>query len=173
MKSFAEMILYGLLDEQPGDTVEEMSQNPGVPQSGQQGMPQPPVYAPPPPPRGLGKRPKGPPPIPAAFLAICIIGLLVMTCGLIVQTSATFLVVISDDLFSEPEYDKNLVKNVTTVGKIIAQIGAMVLAMGLLSAGFLARDISANARMGLFIAAGLVVGLFFGLSSGMTISTYY
>lgn len=154
--------------------MEEMNQSPEVPQSGQpQGMSQPPAYAPPPPPRAWRKKPKPRPPIPKKFLVACALGIVILTTGMIVQTSVSFIVVLGGDILDPAEYDRNLVKDVTAIGRIISQIGTMILAIGLLSAGFLAREISPNARMGLFIAAGLVLGLIFGLSAGMTISTFY
>jgi len=107
------------------------------------------------------------------FLAVCVLGIIMLTSGMIVQTSVSFIVVTGEDILDPAEYDRNLVKNVGAIGSIISQIGTMILAIGLLSAGFLARDINANARMGLFIAAGLVLGLVFGLSTGMTISPFW
>ncbi|MCJ2563149.1 MAG: hypothetical protein LN417_03555 [Candidatus Thermoplasmatota archaeon] len=107
------------------------------------------------------------------FLAACAVGIVILTTGMIVQTSVSFIVVLGEDILDPTEYNRNLVKNIGAIGKIISLIGTMILAIGLLSAGFLARDISPNARMGLFIAAGLVLGLVFGLSAGMTISPFY
>ena len=154
--------------------MEEMNQSPEVPQSGQpQGMSQPPAYAPPPPPRAWRKKPKSRPPIPMKFLAACVLGIILLTSGMIVQASVSFIIVLGEDILDPAEYDRNLVKNIGAIGSIISLIGTMILAIGLLSAGFLARDISPNARMGLFIAAGLVLGLVFGLSAGMTILPFY
>ena len=107
------------------------------------------------------------------FLAACVLGIIILTTGMILQTSVSFIIVPTEDLFEPAEYDKNLVKNIGTIGSIISQIGTMILAIGLLSAGFLARDISPNARMGLFIAAGLVLGLIFGLSVSIPILPFY
>ncbi len=84
-----------------------------------------------------------------------------------------FIVVLGEDILDPAEYDRNLVKNIGGIGNIISLIGTMILAIGLLPAGFLARDVGPNARMGLFIAAGLVLGLVVGLSADMTIWPCY
>lgn len=107
------------------------------------------------------------------FLAVCVLGIIMLASGIIVQTSVSFIVVAGEDILDPAEYDRNLVKNIGAIGSIISQIGTMILAIGLLSAGFLARDVNPNARMGLFIAAGLVLGLIFGLSSGIPIFPFF
>lgn len=45
-------------------------------------------------------------------------------------------------------------------GWATSQIGGIVLAMGMLATGFMAKDISQNTRLGLILGATLVIGLF-------------
>jgi len=135
--------------------VEEIPQTPEAPQ------PAPPAY--PPPVAQQWTPQQAPPPIPGKFLALCVAGIVLLTCGVLIITSSQFIV----DLESTPwdgGYDRNLVKNIGVIGKILSMIGTMLLVLGMMAAGFMARDISPNTRMGLFIAAGLIVGLVFGMA---------
>lgn len=89
--------------------------------------------------------------------------------GVIIVTSAQLLVDY-DGYYYDGDYDRNLVKNLTTIGGMIGHIGTMTLVIGLLITGFMAQNIGQNTRMGLLIATGLVVGLWLGLR--LTYSIY-
>lgn len=88
---------------------------------------------------------------------------------MIIVTSAQLLVDY-DGYYYDGDYDRNLVKNLTTIGGMIGHIGTMTLVIGLLITGFMAQNIGQNTRMGLLIATGLVVGLWLGLR--LTYSVY-
>lgn len=52
-----------------------------------------------------------------------------------------------------------------SIGRATTLMGGLVLALGLLMTGFLAKRIAPNVRVGLIIAAALIIGLFLGLTS--------
>lgn len=123
--------------------------------------PQPAPVAYPPPVAQQWTPQQAPPPIPGKFLALCVAGIILLGCGVLIIASSQFIVDVEASMWDDG-YDKNLVKNIGVVGKILSMIGTMLLVLGMMAAGFMARDISPNTRMGLFIAAGLIVGLVFG-----------
>lgn len=64
------------------------------------------------------------------------------------------------------DYDPNVVKNIGLIGKIIVQVGTILLALGFVMAGFfvMERSISKDTHKGLFVAAALVIGLIIGVT---------
>lgn len=100
---------------------------------------------------GLIIRPQRSPTIPKKFFVVCLLGILVMMGGFIAVSWASF---IHD--YHHYEFRDNLRNS----GWILSQLGGILLVVGLLSAGFLAPNISQNTRLGLILSAAIVVGLF-------------
>lgn len=143
--------------------MEEPAQAPEVPQPSQPPAAQPPPAPAPVPPQPAQQwgPPKEPAPIPKMFLGLCVAGIILIACGVMILVSAQFIVDAESDPWDDT-YDENLVKNVGLVGKVIAMVGVMLLVLGLVAPGFMTPDLNPNTRMGLFIAAGIIVGLLFG-----------
>ena len=74
----------------------------------------------------------GSPSVPKKFFIICSVGILLMMAG-----PLAFL----------------------WVGWFLVYVGGLILALGLFAAGFLAKSISQNTRLGLILGAALMVGL--------------
>lgn len=90
------------------------------------------------------------PSIPTQFFAVCLVGIVLIMSGFLAIAWA----------FSIDDYDKyEFIEDLTGWGWILTQLGGLSLALGLLSAGFLARDISQNTRMGLIVSSSLILGL--------------
>jgi xanthine/uracil permease len=85
------------------------------------------------------------PQVPPIYLAICITGLIILTIGAIIGHS-TYLI---DD------YD--LARDVRIYGQIIMLVGVSLLSIGLLSAGFAAKDLSPRNRSTLYLAAVIII----------------
>ncbi len=99
-------------------------------------------------------RPQRSPNVPMKFFAICLLGILMMMSGFILVSWASFV-----DDYDDYEFRDNL----RSCGWILSQPGGIVLVVGLLSAGFLAPNISQNTRLGLIVSGALIVGLFLRL----------
>jgi hypothetical protein len=82
------------------------------------------------------------PALPTSFLILCLVGVVVITVGAILGTSASL---ITDD------YDE--MRDIQTYSRIILLIGVALLVIGLLAAGFFAKDLSPRNRSTLYIAA--------------------
>lgn len=88
--------------------------------------------------------PVTPPPIPAMYMGLAIFGTILLVVGLIVGSAATF----TDD------YNDTL-----AIGSIIAEVGGLMLVLGLLIPAFVVHELDPVVRSGLLIAAGLITGL--------------
>ncbi len=84
-----------------------------------------------------------------------------MVCGVIVFSSSQFAIDAEGG-----DYDRNVVKNIALIGKIIVQVGVILLALGLVMAGFfvMGRSLSKDTHKGLIVAAALVIGLIIGVT---------
>jgi hypothetical protein len=82
--------------------------------------------------------------VPPIFLAICITGLIILTIGAIIGHSS-FL---SDDY--------NQAGDLRVYGQIILLVGASLLSIGLLSAGFATKDLSSRNRSTLYVVAAVI-----------------
>ncbi len=90
------------------------------------------------------------PSIPKQFFSVCLVGIVLIMGGFLAIAWA-----LSIDDYDQYEFREDL----TGFGMILTQLGGLLLALGLLSAGFLARDISQNTRMGLIVSSSLILGL--------------
>jgi hypothetical protein len=90
------------------------------------------------------------PTIPKKYFLICLLGVLLIMIGLAGIFQSFFV----------DYYCVGRCVNPAVYGWFVAQMGGLTLALGFLSAGFLAKNISQNTRMGLILAAALIIGLF-------------
>jgi hypothetical protein len=90
------------------------------------------------------------PSIPKKFFLICLLGVLLIMIGL-AEIFWSFFV---------DYYCVGRCVNPAVYGWFVAQMGGLTLALGFLSAGFLAKNISQNTRTGLILATALTIGLF-------------
>ncbi|UCD92123.1 MAG: hypothetical protein JSV43_07830 [Methanobacteriota archaeon] len=95
------------------------------------------------------------------FQALCVAGVIIMACGVIVIASSQFMV----DL-ETGDYDRNAVRNVALIGEIVILVGTILLVLGLMMAGFYAmsRSLGEGTHKGLFAASVLIIGLIIGLT---------
>jgi len=107
--------------------------------------------------RGLVIQPQKSPAIPMRFFLFCLVGILLILGGFIVLSWASFL-----DDYHQYELREDLQRS----GWILTQIGGILLALGMLCAGFLARSISQNTRLGLILGATIVIGFFLMIPRG-------
>ncbi len=91
--------------------------------------------------------PKTPPPIPAVFMWLALVGVIILVVGLMIGSSATFV----DDWEEEA--------NMRAIGTIISEVGGLLLVLGLIVPAFAAADLNPMVRAGLLISTALVVGL--------------
>jgi hypothetical protein len=91
------------------------------------------------------------------YLWLCLIGIIIMVVGLMLSTSSQFL--IDTEGY---DYDTNVVRNLSATGNIIKTIGVLLLGVGLLAPAFMVRGMGPYVRIALFIAAALIIGLYFG-----------
>jgi hypothetical protein len=91
-------------------------------------------------------------PVPVKFLLPCFLGLIIIIVGYLIFGGATTI-----------EGNWDLRQTLLIAGFFAAQIGGAILSAGLFVAGFLAKGISQNTRLGLIVSGALVVGLFLRL----------
>lgn len=112
--------------------------------------PQPMAPAPLPPerPRPTTVRQDISPPVHPAFLVICIIGIAVLTIGALYGATGSF---------STHDWEER--QDITVHGRMVVVIGAALLSVGLLAAGFAARDISPRNRSTLYMAGVIIMAI--------------
>ncbi len=91
--------------------------------------------------------PKTPPPIPAAFMWLALVGIIILVVGLMVGSSSTF----AEDWEDEAD--------LRAIGNIIGEIGGLLLVLGLIVPAFATANLDPLVRAGLLISTGLLVGL--------------
>lgn len=109
-------------------------------------------------------------PIPREFLIVCLVGLIVFAGGLTLATGS-HLLKSRNSAYGYSEYrstDDSIM--VRTVGVILAEIGTILTISGFLSAGFIAKGLDRQTRVGLLGSSfGLLfVLLIFTLIFGLT-----
>lgn len=90
---------------------------------------------------------KAPPPLPATFQWLALVGIIVLVVGLIIGSANVFV------------DDQKTATNMWAIGNIIGEIGGLMLVIGLIVPAFSLKEIDPMVRTGLFIAVALIVGL--------------
>jgi xanthine/uracil permease len=87
------------------------------------------------------------PPVPIAFTAICVTGVVILALGAIYGATASL-----DD-------DWQTMQDTMVYGRIIMLLGAMLLSIGLLAAGFASKDMSPRNRSTLYMAGVIIMAI--------------
>ncbi len=109
-------------------------------------------------------------PIPRIWVVLMLLGILTLIAGLLVSSSSNFLITRTDRY--ESTCDRNLVKNVVTVGTMLIQSGALALVLGMFLGGATSPSLEKGPRAAIFIAGALVV-IFSLWLPGSFLPTYY
>jgi len=101
------------------------------------------------------------------YLSIAIVGIIILMIGSIIWVSGGFLDPGSDasgilTTYSTSTDYKNNRRILTTVGNLVEYIGVFILSIGLLIGALGNNNLSANTRMGMLIAMGLIIGFKIG-----------
>ncbi len=87
-------------------------------------------------------------PVPMAYLVICITGMVILAIGALYGASGSL---------STIDWDQR--QDIMVYGRMVMIVGGMILSVGLLAAGFAAKDINPRNRSTLFIVAVVVLVL--------------
>lgn len=109
-------------------------------------------------------------PIPRVWVVLMLLGILTLITGLVVSSSSNFLITRTDRY--ESTCDRNLVKNVVTVGTMLIQSGVLVLVLGMFLGGATSPSLEKGPRASLFIAGALVL-IFSMWVPGLTLPAIY
>ena len=117
------------------------------------------------------------PPLSRGYLALIIVGIIILLVGGIIWFSFGFLDTGEDDSSSmtssmyggDKEYRDNK-RMITTIGNIVEYIGVIILSIGLTIGAINDKSLPANTRLGMLIAMGLTVG--FKIGGYFTIASY-
>lgn len=90
---------------------------------------------------------KEPAPIPPTFLWLALVGIIILVVGLIIGSANVF----TDDW--------ETADNMKAIGTIIAEIGGLLLVLGLIVPAFSVKELDPYVRSGLFISVALIIGL--------------
>lgn len=112
--------------------------------------PQPMAPAPLPPerPRPTTVRQDISPPVPIAFAVICVTGVVILALGALYGASGSL---------STVEWDER--QDIMVYGRMIMLLGAMLLSIGLLAAGFASKDMSPRNRSTLYMAGVIIMAI--------------
>ncbi len=110
-------------------------------------------------------------PIPRIWIVLMLLGILTLIAGLVVSSSSNFLITRTDRY--ESTCDRNLVKNVVTVGTMLIQSGALVLVLGMFLGGATSPSLERGPRASLFIAGALVLIFSMWLPGLLLPAVYY